>query len=89
VDVLLFEPEEYRAYLNGYRARYFQNGSVFDTVNVEGSVVTLTTGDYVLVVDNTGWDDELPQVSGESDGEGGRDRGNRAVGVDAELTATR
>jgi len=92
VDVLLFEPEEYRAYLNGYRARYFQNGSVFDTVNVEGSVVTLTAGDYVLVVDNTGWDDELPQVSGESDGgdgEGGRDRGNRAVGVDAELTATR
>lgn len=80
VDVILFEPEEYRAYLNGYRARYLASGSFFDTVNVEGSAFSLTAGDYVLVVDNTGWSDGLPEMEGES--------GSRPVGVDAELTAT-
>lgn len=67
-DLLVFEREEYQAYLNGYRARYIAGGSFFGTVDIQGGSVGLPGGEYAVVVDNTDWTRGIPKRSGGSVG---------------------
>ncbi|MFC7132135.1 MULTISPECIES: hypothetical protein [Salinibaculum] len=67
VDVLLFnEAVEYRAYLNDYRARYHEDGSFFNVLDIDPTegegAVTVPSGEHFVVLDNTDYDGGFPQI---------------------------
>lgn len=60
VDVLVFTPEEFEAFQRGHRARHLAEVSSFHTTNVANKTVTVPSGEYRVVVNNTDWPRAIP-----------------------------
>lgn len=63
LDLLTFPSEtEYRAYVDGYRARYVEGLSAFGQLEFDDLSETVDSGEYYITVDNTDWQGEFPNV---------------------------
>lgn len=59
IDVYLFSADEYQSYSDGERARFFGDGSVEEDVGGEAEI-TVESGEYRLVFDNTDFGSDPP-----------------------------
>ena len=95
-DILLFDDaEEYRAYLDDYRARYIATGSVFGAANIDVRSLTVPPGTYHLVVDNNDWRKGFADSLGTSNNVDGSTEvpanssdGSDTLGIEFSFTAT-
>jgi hypothetical protein len=60
VDVLVFTREEFGAFQRRHRARHLGEVSTFHATNVRNKSVTVSPGEYHIVVNNTDWPRAVP-----------------------------